>query len=285
MMRPISTEALRRPVAELAAGVAPVLQWIDIDDLVVDDTYQRPIAGQGRGNIIKIATKFRWSCFAPVVVCKTNGGKYSIVDGQHRTTAAKLIGLRSVPCQIIETDAAGQALAFKEINGATTKMSPLAIYAAAVAAGDKDAMVLQAVCACCDVTILRYPVSVENQEKPGLTLAIATLEKALKRYGRETLITALQCITQTENNTIGILVRDVIIGVCGVLDQHKAWRDDSSRLFEAFDEIDIQEQLDHCREQSKPKGVTASNALIDRLERLLAPLMVRPIGKKRSGTR
>jgi len=91
--------------------------------LVVDPAYQRPIIGRGRHNVDRIARTFSWSCFAPVVVAPVEGGKFAIIDGQHRTTAAALVGLESVPCHVVAAAREAQAAAFKAINGVTTPIS------------------------------------------------------------------------------------------------------------------------------------------------------------------
>jgi hypothetical protein len=250
-------------------GPAPMLQWIEIVDLVVDPTYQRLIRGAGKGNVRKIAANFRWSCFAPVVVSPITGGRFAIVDGQHRTTAAALIGLKSVPCQVVVASGAEQALAFKEINGATTTMSRQAIHAAAVAAGDPDAVALEDVAKRAEITILRYPLAVSQQDKPGMTMAVACLDVCLRQYGRDTLVTALQCLSQTENHVAGILVASVIKAVCGVLHENVAWRDSGGRLLTIFDEIDVENLLEASRLQAKPKGTSVSMALAARLKSAL----------------
>jgi hypothetical protein len=112
-----------------------MLQWLKITDLVVDPTYQRPIVGTGRRNVTRIARVFSWSCFAPVVVSPVEGGLSAIIDGQHRTTAAALVGLETVPCQIVIAGREEQAAAFKAINGVTTPISRMALHAAALVAG------------------------------------------------------------------------------------------------------------------------------------------------------
>jgi hypothetical protein len=133
VMRPISTEGFEKPKS-VSAGAAPMLQWLKITDLVVDPAYQRPIVGKGRQNVDRIARAFAWSCFAPVVVSPVAGGKFAIIDGQHRTTAATLVGFDSVPCQIVIAAKEEQAAAFKAINGTTTPISIMALHAAALVA-------------------------------------------------------------------------------------------------------------------------------------------------------
>src|SRR5271155_4233368 len=99
-MRPISIEGFEKPKS-VFAGAAPMLQWLKITDLVVDPAYQRPIIGKGRQNVDRIAREFSWSCFAPVVVSPVEGRKFAIIDGQHRTTSAAIVGYESVPSQIV----------------------------------------------------------------------------------------------------------------------------------------------------------------------------------------
>ena len=51
------------------------------------------------------------------------GGKFAIIDGQHRTTSAAIVGYETVPCQIVIAAKEEQAAAFKAINGTTTPIS------------------------------------------------------------------------------------------------------------------------------------------------------------------
>src|ERR1700733_1143860 len=126
-MRLITTEGFVKPKA-ISAGAAPMLQWLKVADLIVDPAYQRPIIGNGRRNVEQIARTFCWSCFAPVVVSPVEGGKFAIIDGQHRTTAAALVGFDSVPCQAVIAAREEQAAAFKAINGTTTPISQMALH-------------------------------------------------------------------------------------------------------------------------------------------------------------
>src|ERR1700722_18241431 len=132
-MRPISIEGFEKPNST-SPGAVPMLQWLKIEDLVVDPAYQRPIVGNGRRNVDRIAREFSWSFFAPVVVAPVEGGKFAIIDGQHRTTAAAPVGFESVPCQVVIAAREEQAAAFKAINGIITPISRMALHAAALLA-------------------------------------------------------------------------------------------------------------------------------------------------------
>jgi len=270
-MRPISTEGFERPNSP-SAGAAPLLQWINIDQLVVDPTYQRPILGKGRRNVDRIAGAFSWACFAPVVVSPVEGGKFAIIDGQHRTTAAALAGFESVPCQIVVAPREEQARAFKAINGVTTPISRMALHAAAVVAGETWAEQVTDVCRRGDVELLRYPVPVDRQN-PGQTMAVGAIAQCLKRYGHDTLITALQCVTQTTNNMPGALSARTIKALCQVLhDDHKR-RDSGLALLDAFDCIDLADLQTRAAVDAAVRKVGRVKALADRIRSELGRLL------------
>jgi hypothetical protein len=268
-MRTIDTAGFATP-ATTSPGPAPMLQWVKVADLVVDERYQRPIRGEGATNVRKIVGAFRWPRFAPVVVAPVEGGLFAIIDGQHRTTAAALCGIESVPCQVVVATPGEQADAFKAINGATTKMQPMTIHYAAVVAGDKEALAVEDVCLRAEVSVLRHPVPLAKQE-PGQTMAVVTLRTCLGTHGRDTLVTALQCVTQTENGKrAGLLVGPVIKALCTLLSANLAWRESGEALMAAFDEIDLEAELEAARSAPKPKGRSTAMELTYRLQKRLA---------------
>lgn len=270
-MRPVTAEGfvlLKGPAPDV--GLKPAMKWIPLGDLVVDEAYQRPIYGAGRTNVRKIAENFKWSCFAPLIVAPIKGDKFAIIDGQHRATAACLVGIASVPCQVVDASQREQARAFQAINGMTTKMSRQAVHAAAVAAGDPVAKELEAICATANVEILRYPIAANLQTKPGQTMAVGCLLECLKIFGRETLITALQCVTETENNNPGVLVATVIRAITELLWRRKDWREAGSKLLEVFDHVDVGHEMDRIYGVPRPKGTSQAQMLSARLEGLVA---------------
>src|SRR4051812_451900 len=101
-IRAIETTGYAKLKAPDTFGKAPKLDWIAISALVIDRQYQREITKLGRKNIRHIAENFHWSMFTTVMVAPIGGGKYAIVDGQHRTTAAALVGIEKVPCQMVD---------------------------------------------------------------------------------------------------------------------------------------------------------------------------------------
>jgi hypothetical protein len=250
-----------------------MLQWLKIADLVVDPAYQRPIIGKGRQNVDRIARAFSWSCFAPVVVSPVEGGKFAIIDGQHRTTSAAILGFDSVPCQIVIAAQEQQAAAFKAINGTVTPISQMALHAAALVASEPWAVQVAHVCECAQVELLRYPVPAEKQA-PGQTMAVGALAKCLRQYGEATLITALQCVTQTSNNQPGALSARTIKAICYVLHSDRERRDIGLALLEAFDSIDLMAIQDASAVDAAVKKVGRVQSMADRirveLDRLLS---------------
>jgi hypothetical protein len=295
-MRTISTEGFEKPEA-VSLGPAPTLRWIPVADLCIDPHYQGPITGLRRGDVQRIAQAFSWSCFTPVVVAPFKEGKFTIIDGQRRTTAAALIGLPSVPCQIVAADREQQALAFRTINRGVGSPSRMARHAAAVAASDAHAVGLADICIRAGVELLRYPVPLDRQAA-GQTMAVGALAQCLRRYGENTLITALQCVTQTTNNQPGVLSARMIKALCAVLNADPELRDSGLALLEAFDAID----LIALQSAASGKGSISSVSTIEhvahqiRLElrrvlplkgtqQSMAPLVLGAIGRNRRRSR
>lgn len=283
-MRTISTEGFEKP-KNTSFGPAPMLQWVKIIDLLVDPAYQRPIVGKGRRNVDRIARAFSWSCFAPVVVAPVEGGKFAIIDGQHRTTAAALVGFDSVPCQIVIAAREEQAAAFKAINGIITPISRMALHAAALVAREPWAIRLADVCMRAEVELLRYPVPVEKQAA-GQTMAVGAIAYCLKRYGEETLITALQCVTQTANNQPGALSARTIKALCEVQDADQERQDKGLDLLEAFDNIDLISLQSASAVDAAVKKISRVQALADRIRLELSRRLPRKaVGRKSTGAK
>src|SRR5208337_605497 len=78
-----------------------------------------------------------------------------------------------------------------------------------------------------------------NKQAPGQTMAVAAIAQCLKRYGEETLIMALHCVTQTTNNQPGALSARTIKALCDVLHRDPERRESGLGLLEAFDSIDL----------------------------------------------
>lgn len=220
------------------AGPPPMLQWIAIERLVVDRSYQRQIGHKGRQTIRKIVAGFDWSKFSPVIVAPVTGGRFAIIDGQHRTTAARLCGADEVPCQVVQADRAEQAAAFAAVNGEVTAVSRQVIYHARLAAGDPEALRVKRVCDAAEVTILKYPKDFHNIQH-GETMAVGAIERCIRQHGEAVVITALQCVSMTgDGANEGELRGATINAICDVLDDAPEWLQAGARLLEICDLIE-----------------------------------------------
>src|SRR3546814_16693938 len=86
-------------------GSPPAPQFAQIDQLLVDDSYQRSIeGGASQRLIVKIAENWDWRLCLPLIVSRRQGALY-VIDGQHRYEAAKLRGdIRDLPIVLFDFD-------------------------------------------------------------------------------------------------------------------------------------------------------------------------------------
>lgn len=178
-------------------GPAPMLQWIKIASLVIDDSYQRPLERKNWNAIRKIAMSFQWSRFSPVFVAPVEGGRYAIIDGQHRTHAAAACGFEQVPCQVVQMDLKEQAAAFAAVNGNVTQVTIWQIYKAALAAGEEWATKARDVADSAGCHLMTRNGS-SLTKKPGEIYGVRMFCEIVDKYPQHTVVQALQAAMKTE---------------------------------------------------------------------------------------
>lgn len=194
-MRALSTDNLAKP-AKRDPGPEPVQEWLSVDKLVIDPEYQREVKADGRRAIEKIAASFEWTKFSPVVVSPVSLGRFAIIDGQHRATAAKLCGYDTVPCYVLQLDRAGQAASFAAINGSVTKITLWAIYKAALAAGEGWAVQAKAVAQEAGCRLMTSNKTASDKQG-GEIYGISTMREMIARHGSAAVTTALKAYKQS----------------------------------------------------------------------------------------
>ena len=193
----------RRPIyvpqatAPVEPGPAPMLQWVKIADLVVDDSYQRDLKVGNWKAIKAIAAQFKWSRFSPVFVAPVEGGKFAIIDGQHRTHAAAMCGFAEVPCQIVQMSREEQAAAFAAVNGLVTKVTTWQIFKAALAAGEPWAVAMRKVADDAGCRVMTGNASMFSK-KPGEIYSVVRLRKIIDQNKAENVTKALGILRQAE---------------------------------------------------------------------------------------
>jgi hypothetical protein len=89
--------------------------------------------------------------------------------------------------------------------------------------------------------------------------------QCLKRYGEETLITALQCVTHTANNQPRALSARLIKALRDVLDSDKELHDGRLGLLEAFDAIDLMALQSAVAVAAAVKKISLVQAIAERI--------------------
>ena len=166
--------------ATLAPQPAPQMLWVEIDQLVIDDRYQRPINEGNRRAIKRIASSFRWSRFSPVIVAPIEGGRYALIDGQHRAHAAALCGVKSIPAMVALVAPEEQAQAFIEINTRQIRVSGHQVYRAALSAGEAWAVASRDAVAAAGCKLMTVNNIRKDDKKPGQVFAISLVRRMIE---------------------------------------------------------------------------------------------------------
>jgi hypothetical protein len=175
------------PVAPRDPGAVPELRWLPVQDMVIDDTYQRPLGRSNRLAIRQIASEFSWGKFSPVLAAPIVGGRYAIIDGQHRVHAAVLAGHDMVPAMLVPLSERDQAAAFASVNGNVTAMTPFHVLRAALAAEEPWAIEARAAVEAAGCS-LRVANASTAWKKPREVYAVSTVLGHVKA-GRARVIT------------------------------------------------------------------------------------------------
>lgn len=127
-----------RTVGEIRIGFLP------LSVLCVDYSYQR----YSRTKVKEIAKDFDHNkCGFLLVSYRENESRFAIIDGGHRFEAATLIGLASLPCQILTgLSVEDEAAVFAAQNDNRTRLSETDLLRAQIRAGDKIATGFQNLC-------------------------------------------------------------------------------------------------------------------------------------------
>ncbi len=173
---------------EVSPGPAPMLRWVDVADLVIDDDYQRPLLRGNWAAIQRIADNFCWSRFAPVLVAPVEGGRFALIDGQHRAHAAAICGIGQVPAMVVTVARAEQARSFAWINGQTIRVSPHGVFKSALVSGEDWAVRAEAAVAAAGCRLMTYNASAAHK-LPGQVYCVSLVRK-FAEAGMDAAITA-----------------------------------------------------------------------------------------------
>lgn len=155
-------------------GPLPDLAFVAIADLVIDESYQRPIDDRGWSRIERIAAGFSWSKFSPMMVAPLEDKRFAVIDGQHRAHAAALCGITHVPALIAPAPVGQQAQAFVAVNGTALPLSKVQLFRAALVVGEPWALAMNEAVRAAGLEIATANPS-KNARKPWVIYSIGLI--------------------------------------------------------------------------------------------------------------
>lgn len=188
---------------------APMLDWLKIANLRIDDRYQRPLTARNWKAIHDIAANFDWCAFGPILCAPIEGGLYAVIDGQHRAHAAALCGIERIPAMIVPVPPAKQALAFVSVNSGI-RVSQHQTFRAELAAASAEAVAIAEACRAAGCEALTYNPSAASK-KPRQISSIGFLRACIRRGEAQALTAALAAIVAYDDKGRPGLYSDYIL--------------------------------------------------------------------------
>lgn len=229
-------------------GKLPLLTWLAIDRLRLDDSYQRGLGKSNWRNIEVIAADFDWARFTPILAAPLDDGLFAIIDGQHRTHAAALRGFDAVPAMVVPMTHAEQARAFAWVNGQVTAITVYHVYKAALVAREPWALDAREIVEQAGCKLLTYPVSTYNR-RPREIDAIGLVRDHVNAGRGDLLAAAFGALSASPAGDNSDAWRGTILnGLLAAMVAFGDWREiDLPAFFEANDIVSIRDKVDTMR--------------------------------------
>jgi hypothetical protein len=170
----------------------PKVAWLSLDQLVIDETYQRAISRRGRLMIKRLVEGWNWNCFKALSVAPVTGADgqrlYEVIDGQHSAIAAATHGgIESLPCLVLDAvTKADRAEAFVGINQQRIQLTSYALFRANAAAGEREAAAVERALALGGCTLVES-FAAATSWPVGTVACIALLLRLVRRRGATVL--------------------------------------------------------------------------------------------------
>lgn len=163
----------------------PMFEWVDPGTLLVDEGYQRDLSERSLKLIRRIVSGWNWAKFKPPIAVLTDAG-LELLDGQCTSIGACTHpDIDEIPVMVVAVaERADRAAAFIGQNKDRVAVTTLQLHAAAVTAGDADALAVERVCQAAGVTVLRAQPG-SGRYEPGSTVAVSTIAALIRGRGEE----------------------------------------------------------------------------------------------------
>jgi hypothetical protein len=237
------------PATNASASVA--LQFIAIDNLRIDATYQRKVSHSSGRRVRIIMSGFSWNRFGALIVARLGPDAYAVIDGQHRALAACALGVSDVPCVVVQAETAAQAMDFVGINTARTGVPSIDKFRARCAAGDAAAREVADLLRDLEIN---FDIAAGHAIGPRETRAVAQLEKIVKRLGKGLAFTVLECLLDAQPDQPNLLTSFAINSVALAVESIVRAEGDLDRLIRVLEETDFETLKDNASQLVKLQG-------------------------------
>lgn len=213
-----AAKAGRKQAYAAPLGSRPTIEWIHVDRLTMDDSYQRSTDNQASQRLIKrIASGFDWRLCTPLVVSRRPDGTFAVIDGQHRTLAAKMRhDIPDLPCCVFTyASPEEEAKMFIAANRSRKAMNRLDDFHAALAAGDDDAHQILQLVSDAGLTVARYTSS--SAWKPGEIAFTSSILSTMRKHGKGVVSTALRHVADAFPDQKVVQSGSIFLGLVKIL--------------------------------------------------------------------
>lgn len=235
--KPDRTRTTKKPAPPI--GSRPTIEWIHLDRLSMDISYQRSTDNHASQRLItSIAANFDWRLCLPLIVSRRPDGKLVVIDGQHRLLGGRLRKMDDLPCCVFTFDSVEEeAKMFVAMNRSRKAMNRLDDFHAALAAGDSEAHQVRQLVEEAGLTIARNTAS--SSWKPGEIAFTASIASTLKKHGAEIVAAALTNIAEAFPDQKVVHSGSIFLGIVKVLSSPPEGFD-RDRMFRALLKYDAE---------------------------------------------
>ncbi|MFV8227480.1 DUF6551 family protein [Mycolicibacterium fortuitum] len=212
--------------AAMARGA--YIDALDVDDLFVDHTYQRP-ADLSRAR--RLAADWDRRLAGIIEVSDRGTGespRYAVIDGQHRWEAARLCD--EVPVLVASIHegltVADEARLFDRLNSQRRQPSTWDHWRARKSSGDPDVLAIEAV-------VEELGLRIDPGPRAGNVRCTATLEKLAARGGTGLVCETLKLITNVWDRRVESFDAPIVHAI-GLIQHHLRGRIDQHRLIDTL---------------------------------------------------
>lgn len=255
---------MARPDQKPPIGQPPTLEWVSVDDLSVDHSYQRSTGSERSQRLISsMAMRWNWRLCQPLAVSRRDDGSLLIVDGQHRHEAATRRGdIPHLPCVISRAaSVAEEAAMFVDLNSKRQKLSAGDIFLAALRSDDAVAhhtfeLITRA-------RLSLAPHSNYTAWKPGQIFCATSIMAAIKQYGDTVVSSALVAISEAYAGKVLSLAGSLLKPLCMIYSRFGSDAEFDPDLFiEALGSVEQSDWFDEAPAIKAREGCTRHEAVV-----------------------